>query len=371
MKARVFLFVFLFLGLIGCAMDEELGTKMEDVTDESSGEVVEEDTEGEALDSKLTVVASELKIPWSIEITEEVIYLSERFGSIVRIENGEQSRQDIELDQELSTAQEAGLLGFVLDPDFNENQEAIAYYTYEGNSGPTNRIVRLHLEDEIWTETDLLLDEIPSGPIHHGGRLAIGIDEKLYMTTGDAAEPELAQDPQSLAGNILRMALDGSIPEDNQSPDSYIFSYGHRNAQGLTWIEDGTIYASEHGNQANDEVNQIEGGYNYGWPIIEGTEEQDDLVTPIFTSGEGTTWAPSGMDASGSTLYVAALRGKAVLAFDLETNEERKVITGYGRIRDVHIANGFLYFITNNTDGRGEPLADDDQLYRVGLEEIE
>lgn len=290
---------------------------------------------------------------------------------MTKIENEEVERQEVQLDQTLSAEAEAGLLGFALVPDFSKKQQAFAYYTYDGNSGPTNRIVRLEFAEDVWTETEVLLDGIPSGAVHHGGRLAIGPDEKLYATTGDAATPELAQNINSLAGKILRINLDGTIPEDNPFENSYIYSYGHRNPQGLTWLEDGTMYASEHGNQANDEINQIEAGANYGWPMIEGPEGTDEMRAPLFTSGAQETWAPSGMDQSDENLYVAALRGNAVLEFKIETNEMRTLLVDYGRIRDIYIEDEFLYFITNNTDGRGNPLDTDDRLIRIGLMELD
>jgi glucose/arabinose dehydrogenase len=134
----------------------------------------------------------------------------------------------------------------------------------------------------------------------------------------------LALDPDSLGGKIIRMNLDGSIPNDNPLPNSYIYSYGHRNPQGITWSSsNGTIYAGELGNDANDEINRIEAGQNYGWPIIEGHEEQEGMVSLQFTSGDDKTWAPSGMDYYNEKLHVAALRGSAVLEFDLETGEYR------------------------------------------------
>ena len=166
------------------------------------------------------------------------------------------------------------------------------------------------------------------------------------------------------------MNLDGSIPSDNPFPDSYVYSYGHRNPQGITWSSDGTLYASEHGNDANDEVNMIEAGQNYGWPIIEGDEEQDGMVSPLFTSGDKATWAPSGMDYYSGKYYVATLRGSAVLEFDLEAGEYREVVTGLGRIRDVLIEDNYLYFISNNSDGRGNPEENDDQLYRILLTDL-
>jgi glucose/arabinose dehydrogenase len=154
----------------------------------------------------------------------------------------------------------------------------------------------------------------------------------------------------SLAGKILRINLDGSIPNNNPYSNSYIYSYGQRNPQGITWSSDGILYASEFGNDSNDEINQIKAGQNYGWPIIEGLEEQEDMVSPLFTSGNEPTWAPSGMDYYDGKLYVASLRGTAVLEFNHETNKHRKVVTKLGRIRDVMVEGDFLYFISNNTE---------------------
>ncbi|WP_208639655.1 PQQ-dependent sugar dehydrogenase [Halobacillus trueperi] len=313
------------------------------------------------------VMAENLKVPWSIQKSEDTFYLTERSGNIVKIEEGEVERQRVELEEEVSTASEAGLLGFVLAPDFSESNLAYAYYTYEDKEEQFNRIVTLRLENDGWREEDLLLDQIPSGTYHHGGRMKIGPDEKLYAATGDASEREIAQNLDSLGGKILRMNIDGSIPGDNPFSDSYVYSYGHRNPQGMTWLSDGTMYASEHGDNANDEVNRIEAGQNYGWPVIEGEEEQEDLISPLFTSGSETTWAPSGMADNDEKLYVAALRGTAVLEFDLETNEHRELVTGLGRIRDVFIEDGSLYFISNNLDGRGTGQENDDRLYRMAL----
>lgn len=362
--------------LLGCTPENQPMEESEPSTEHSTSEVEELEPENaendeEVVSNELTALAENLNTPWAIEKINDTFYISERSGGIVRVEDEEPILQNVELSAELATAAEAGFLGFVLAPDFGESNQAYAYYTYVDENGQFNRIVTLTLTENTWTEDEILLDEIPSGDFHHGGRLVIGPDDMLYATTGDAAETALAQEVDSLGGKILRMNLDGSIPDDNPFDDSYVYSYGHRNAQGITWLEDGTMYASEHGNQANDEVNLIEAGENYGWPIIEGTEEQENLVPPEFTSGPETTWAPSGMDAFENRLYVAGLRGNAVFVFDLETGEEREVLTGHGRIRDVLIEDGFLYFITNNTDGRGEPAEADDRLYRIGLSELE
>lgn len=353
--------LFAVLFLFGCTANdsEEPSGQPENPPQEETSQTTEEPE----------VIAENLEAPWSIEKIEDTFYITERLGNIVQIEEGEAERQEVELDQEVSTAAEAGFLGFVLAPNFSESNEAYAYYTYEDGDDQFNRVITLHLEDNVWSEEEVLLEGIPSGSVHHGGRLAIGPDDALYATTGDASEPDLAQDLESLGGKIVRMDLDGSIPEDNPFSNSYVYSYGHRNSQGITWDSDGAMYASEHGASANDEINLIESGQNYGWPIIEGEEEQEDLETPLFTSGQETTWAPSGMDTDGEVLYVSALARNAVLEFDLETDEVNEVVSDFGRIRDVLIEEDNLYFISNNTDGRGDPEENDDRLYSMSLSE--
>ena len=361
MLKQLFLFVLLAVTVMaGCSADEEQRT-----VDQQNEAVKEQEKQ------EMELVMENLEVPWSIQKLGDTFYLTERPGHIVKIENGKMERQEVELQKELSTAAEAGLLGFVLSPDFSESNMAYAYYTYEDDAGQFNRVVTLRLEDNVWSEEELLLDRIPSGAYHHGGRLKIGPDEKLYATTGDATVRDSAQDIDSLGGKILRMNLDGTIPNDNPDADSYVYSYGHRNPQGLVWSPDGELFASEHGNNANDEINRIEAGENYGWPLIEGKQEQEGMVSPLFTSGAETTWAPSGMSFYNGKLYVAALRGTAVLAFDPASGEQKEIVTGLGRIRDVLVDGDYLYFITNNTDGRGEPQDNGDKLYRLPLSGLE
>ncbi|UXU84731.1 PQQ-dependent sugar dehydrogenase [Mammaliicoccus sciuri] len=317
----------------------------------------------------IETVAQGLDIPWSIARSDDVFYLSERPGKIIKIDGNKKTEQQVDLDKEVSTAAEAGLLGFVLAPDFKDSKEAYAYYTYEDN-GQFNRIVKLKLENDTWKEEEVLIDKIPSGQYHHGGRLKIGPDDKFYATTGDASDEQNAQDKDTLGGKILRINLDGSKPKDNPMSNSYVFSFGHRNPQGIVWTPDGQMYASEHGNQANDEINEIKEGHNYGWPVIEGKEENNNMETPIFTSGSDDTWAPSGIAFKDGIIYSAALRGEGIMKFDVEKDEMKKVATKYGRIRDVYIVNDDLYFVSNNTDGRGNPSQNDDKMYKVSLSQL-
>jgi glucose/arabinose dehydrogenase len=334
--------------------------------------VEKEDPGDEAivLQQDVEVVAENLSVPWSINKVDGAFYISERTGSIAVIKDGNVERQQVVLRKPLAEAAEAGLLGFVLAPDFAASKQAYAYYTYSEGDEQFNRVVILKNDGTSWTEADILLDRIPSAAYHHGGRIKLGPDDKLYITTGDATVKDSAQDRASLNGKILRMNLDGTIPRDNPfGADSYVYSYGHRNPQGLVWIGS-TLYASEHGQSAHDEINVIKPGANYGWPVIEGRQKQSGMETPLFQSGD-ETWAPSGMAASGDEkLYVAALRGNAVREYDLKKDRTKPVITGLGRIRDVYIDGDYLYFVSNNTDGRGTPDDQDDKLYRVLLRDV-
>jgi len=244
----------------------------------------------------------------------------------------------------------------VLKKDFLKSHEAYAYYTYDLEGVPVNRIVTLRYDGNSWHEKDILLDGIVSGPVHHGGRLALSPNGILYATIGDGANPDSAQDTNLFNGKIIRLTDDNTFE---------LVSFGHRNSQGLAWDVNGVLYASEHGQSANDEINKIETGNNYGWPIIEGTELGEGMETPLLTSGTSETWAPSGITFHKGLLYVAALRGEAILVIDPLAGKLIKKIDGYGRIRDVFSDGKSLYFITNNTDGRGKPAEYDDVLYRL------
>ncbi|WP_066072912.1 PQQ-dependent sugar dehydrogenase [Neobacillus soli] len=347
----------LFLLLSGCSFFEK----------KDAGQ---QENEAIVMQPDVDVIAENLSVPWSIAKAGQAFYISERTGSIVKVEGGKLERQPVRLAKPLAQAAEAGLLGFVLDPRFPpEKQKAFAYYTYSDESGGQfNRVVVLEHHGAEWTEGEILLDKIPSAAYHHGGRLAIGPDGLLYITTGDATTPETAQKLHTLNGKILRMNLDGTVPSNNPFPNSLVYSYGHRNPQGLVWIGK-TLYESEHGQSAHDEINRIEAGANYGWPVIQGTGQKARMEPPLFQSGD-ETWAPSGMTAAGGRLYVAALRGNAVREFDLERKQTGVVISGLGRIRDVLVDSEYLYFVSNNTDGRGTPYVRDDKLYRVRLGDL-
>ena len=316
-------------------------------------------TQGVESTASAEKIQTNLEVPWSITKNGDTFFISERGGTIVKVTtDGNQVRENVRLSEPLSNASEAGLLGFVLKEDFAQSREAYAYYTYDVNGSPMNRIITLQYDGSSWNERDILLDGVASGSVHHGGRLALSPDGVLFATIGDGANPEAAQDLNSLNGKIL------ALGEDDQF---HIYTYGHRNPQGLAWDSQGVLYESEHGQSANDEINIIIEGNNYGWPIIEGVETAEGMKTPILTSGSETTWAPSGMAFHKGLLYVASLRGQAILVIDTEKRQITESIQGYGRIRNIFSDGDSLYFISNNTDGRGNPSEDDDVLYRLTI----
>jgi glucose/arabinose dehydrogenase len=298
-------------------------------------------------------IATGLDTPWAINKIGEEFYISERPGTVAHIDaEGKLTRQEVQFADPLADVPEAGFLGFVLKGDFAETKQAYGYYVYEENGQPLNKIAVFELQNNTWQETDVLLDGIPTGSVHHGGRLELNPDGVLFATIGDASQPGLAQDSDSVNGKILRL---------NENSQFEIYSLGHRNPQGIAWV-DGKMYASEHGQSANDEINIIQQGSNYGWPLIEGDQEREGLESPFVTTGSNETWAPSGIDHKDGLLYVAALRGTAIKVIDLATGEATDSIEGFGRIRDILVDGEEVYFITNNTDGRGSPEADDDKL---------
>ncbi|MBE4907449.1 PQQ-dependent sugar dehydrogenase [Bacillus luteolus] len=315
------------------------------------------------------IISIQLDIPWSISKVGRSLFITERKGTLLKVDEETKQiiPQELSLNKKIYHIGEGGLLGFTLTPDFETSKEAYIYHTYEENNEILNRVVLIERAGDVWVEQRSVLENIPGGRIHNGGRLKFGPDGYLYITTGDAGVPDNAQNLVNLSGKILRMERDGSIPSNNPFDNSYIYSYGHRNPQGLTWDGENNLYATEHGQSAHDEINLVRPGRNYGWPIIEGNEKSPGLETPLFQSGKDT-WAPSGVDYYNGKLYVATLRGQSVRSFDLDTMEISIEYNQSGRMRDILIHDNTLYALTNNKDGRGSPQEDDDKLMKVNID---
>lgn len=322
----------------------------------------------EVFSRQAEVIATDLNIPWNINKHDNTFYLSQRVGNIIKADgvSGSKTIQNVEVTKEVLHEGEGGFLGFILALDFDISREAFAYHTYKQDREVYNRIIVLKLNQNTWKEETILLEGIPGGRIHNGGRIKIGPDGKLYATAGDAGNSENAQNVKILAGKILRMELDGTIPKDNPFKNSYVYSYGHRNPQGLAWDNDGKLYSSEHGQTAHDEINLIEPRKNYGWPIIEGDQQDPNMVSPLFHTGDDT-WAPSGIAIKNQKIYVANLRGESIRVFNLTDHTVDTVFENEGRMRDVLFENDTLFMITNNRDGRGNPREGDDKLFKISL----
>ncbi|GAA4654207.1 PQQ-dependent sugar dehydrogenase [Anaerocolumna aminovalerica] len=326
---------------------------------------------------EIDIIAVDLYVPWALDLSPDGnIYFTERDGNVRKIQNGMPLDQPlITLPPPFSSQGEGGLMGIALDPDFSQNHYLYIMYTYIESNEIFNRVARLVEENNKATLNQVILDRIPGGRIHNGGRIKIGPDQRLYITTGDVGNPSLAQDLSSLAGKILRINLDGSIPEDNPFIDSPIYSYGHRNPQGLTWSDKGILYSTEHGETAHDEVNIIFPGANYGWPLVEGYDVLSDLQIqrPLIQSGD-VTWAPSGIayinqGPWAGKLLIACLRGEQLLLLSLDENGtsvtavEPLLENEYGRLREVvQWIDGSVYVTTSNMDGRGILRPGDDKI---------
>lgn len=325
----------------------------------------------------LEVVVEGLTIPWELVFLPNSggdMLVTERPGRLVYIGEG---REVIEVSG-VAHRGEGGLLGLALHPKYSDNGLIYLYMTTSESGGLTNRVERYRLQGTKLTDRKVIIENIPGAPYHDGGRIAFGPDGMLYITTGDAGNEDSAQNTKSLAGKILRLDEDGGVPKDNPF-NSAVYSYGHRNVQGIAWDKAGQLWATEHGrsgiHSGFDEVNKIVKGANYGWPLIQGDESQEGLVAPDLHSGASETWAPSGMAYLREHLVFAGLRGESLYVAEISRGkvEGLKVyLRGeYGRLRSVTVGpDGMLYVLTSNRDGRGKFEASDDRIIKINPEAL-
>jgi glucose/arabinose dehydrogenase len=320
-------------------------------------------------------VARNLEIPWALDfLPDGSIAFTERAGRVKLIDAREGLLPEPLLTiDEVAHRGEGGLLGIAIHPNYSQNQFIYVYYTYQNGQGLANQVVRFRKQGRTLLDKKAIIDNIPGASRHNGGRIKFGPDGLLYITTGDAAKSDLAQDKDSLAGKILRLKDDGTIPVDNPFANSPVYSLGHRNPQGLTWDSQGKLWETEHGSTATDELNLIEPGKNYGWPIIRGDERATGLQNPVIHSGR-QTWAPSGIAFLNGSLFFAGLRGQSLYEVIIEKEPvtlRRHLNKNFGRLRDVVVGpDNLLYLLTSNRDGRGAATVDDDQIIRINPEKL-
>lgn len=308
-----------------------------------------------------------LEVPWGVDfLPDGAAVVTERMtGRVLRVtSNGDLGR--LGALGAVVPQGEAGLLGVAVSPDFEQDRSLFFYLT----TGTDNRVVRAELDGATLGTPTVVLDGIPAGFIHDGGRIAFGPDGHLYVTTGETGDPALAQDPDSLAGKILRITPDGEPAPGNPDPNSPVYSLGHRNVQGLAWDDEGRLWASEFGDSTWDELNLVEKGGNYGWPEVEGKGDDDRFVDPqVVWPVEDAS--PSGLAYADGHLWMAGLRGQrlwriAVSARGRASDPTAFFTEDYGRLRTVVTApDGLLWVTTSNQDGRGEPTPADDRIILV------
>lgn len=260
---------------------------------------------------------------------------------------------------------EAGLLGVAVSPDFTEDRTLFFYVSTAGD----NRIGKGRLVNGRLTPLEWILEGIPNGQIHDGGRLAFGPDGHLYASTGEIGQPDLAQDKDTTAGKVLRITTDGDPAPGNPFPDSPIWSFGHRNVQGLAFDDEDRLWASEFGASTFDELNLIEKGRNYGWPMVEGRGGGDGLTNPQVVWSTDVA-SPSGLAFLDGHLWMASLRGQRLWRVDVHGDSASHPVDyfvgDYGRMRTVVVTpEGDLWVSTSNRDGRGDPQQDDDRILLI------
>jgi glucose/arabinose dehydrogenase len=335
---------------------------------------------------KIQEIASNLFVPWSIVFTGNNRFLvSERNGNIRVVENNSIVQTPLgKLD--VSQSGEEGLMGLAADPDYTSTGRIFACLVAESDDALEGKVISFIDKDNKISEITTLIDKIPAAQYHAGCRLIFIPDKTLLITTGEATNKNLAQDTTSLGGKILRINRDGSIPSDNPFPNSPIWTYGHRNPQGLAYDTiHNILWETEHGPSifdgpaGGDEINIITKGENYGWPIIYHKQKQNGLISPLLEFTPAV--APSGMLYYTGTVFpqftnkllFAALKGEGLYLLSTDRNNP-KIIKAFEKLKDISVGrlreviqapDGTIYFTTSNRDARGTVRSNDDKIYQL------
>lgn len=337
---------------------------------------------------RIETVVGGLEVPWSIVFAPDGRMLfTERPGRVRVFENGKLRAEPLATISDVEPSGESGLMGLTLHPQFAQNYLLYLAYAYRGD-GKRVRVVRYREAGSALSDRKVIIEDIPAAQFHAGCRLRFGPDAKLYVTTGDATERELAQKLDSLAGKILRLNDDGSVPSDDpfvnqQGARPEIWSSGVRNPQGIDWQPSANnLFETEHGPSGfdgpggGDEVNIIEKGMNYGWPVIHHTQTGAGLesplleYTPAVAPASGMFYRGSAFPEFKNNFLFGCLRGTCIIRVVLDgrrvVSQERLLEGSYGRIRDVAEGpEGAIYFSTSNRDGRGSQAANDDRILKL------
>jgi len=346
-------------------------------------------TAGGDVKFRVETVASGVEVPWAFAwLPNKDLLFTERRGRVRIIEGGKLRAEPVFVVPDVEPSSESGLMDITLHPDFAKNNFVYLAYAYN-KEGKRDKVVRYKYANGLFTEPKIIIEDVPAAPNHAGMRCRFGPDGKLYVSDGDSTQWELAQKMDSLAGKILRLNDDGTVPPDNpfvnqQGARPEIFAYGVRNPQGLAW-QPGTnlLFETEHGPSGfegkgggGDEANIIERGKNYGWPVIHHQLTQAGMESPLLEYSPACAPA-SAMFYNGivfkefnGNLFFGCLRGTRIIRVILDgrkvVGQENLLENTYGRIREMEEGpDGYIYFSTSNRDGRGSPAKDDDRIMRL------
>ncbi|RKS75102.1 glucose/arabinose dehydrogenase [Actinomadura pelletieri DSM 43383] len=322
-------------------------------------------TSGSTAPGEPRKVADDLRVPWAMAFLPggDALVTERDTARLVRV-TPSGAKEQVGTVPGVDPGGEGGLMGVAVSPTHASDRLIYLYYTAEDD----NRVVRATFDRTLTGTPQPIVTGIPKGGVHNGGRLQFGPDRMLYITTGETGETGLSQQKDSLGGKILRVTPDGKAAPGNPFGNR-VWSYGHRNVQGLAWDDKGRLYATEFGQDRFDEVNLIEKGKNYGWPEVEGVGDRDGFTDPLLTWTTNEA-SPSGLAYAGGSLWAAALRGERLWQIPLDNGRTGRPVarldSAYGRLRAVASApDGTLWIATSNRDGRGEPAADDDRIFSV------
>ncbi|MEA5558101.1 PQQ-dependent sugar dehydrogenase [Nodularia spumigena] len=339
---------------------------------------------------KAEEVVTGLEVPWGIAfLPNDKMLVTERPGRVRLVENGKLKPPVATVN--VTASGEGGLLGIAAHPDFATNRYFYLYYTTDKNRSPVNRVERWQLSSDGLTASldRVIIDDIPAAIFHNGGRLRFGPDGMLYIGTGDAREPQISQDVESLAGKILRLTPDGKIPADNPFPNNPVFITGIRNTQGFDWYNPSTLFVTDHGpsgelgRRGEDKVSVLQAGDNMGWPAVENCEAEPEFVRPSLVwreaapPGGAAIYTGDSIPEWKGNLIIGTLRSRHLHRVVFDSDNPSQVLThevyfqgnspnGFGRIRDVIMGtDNELYITTSNCDGRGNCPQGQDKIIRI------
>ena len=362
--------------LVGCGGGDEADTPNQTVTATPQTPSASEPSGGPASPSEkpdqgppkvVGTIATGLAAPWGVAFLPngDAVVTERDTRRVLLLQGPDHTVREIGEVEAAAPQGENGLLGVAVSPDFSSDRTLFFYY----GTASDNRIAKARLQNGRLGPMQVILDGIPTGFIHDGGRLAFGPDGYLYASTGETGVGELAQDRSTTAGKILRITTDGDPAPGNPFDGSPIWSYGHRNVQGLAFDDADRLWASEFGADTFDELNLIQRGRNYGWPMVEGRGGQGGLVDPQVVWATDVA-SPSGLAWLDGHLWLASLRGERLWRIDVRGDRARTPVDffvgRYGRMRTVVVTpEGQLWVTTSNRDGRGDPAADDDRILLI------